>query len=179
MVCSNTEPWIRFAFNNFVPSLVALINITNVNNQMATSPRLMKRLTHPFGYMAALEANQEYLLELNQVFSPTNISYTGTFYGIPPNEYIIIKHRLSQKPDRVSFSNSLLIGNESTLPLSNSVNRNGDWYFDNETNILSYIISNNYPITPMLDVPVSFNAYKCRYISLSSFLYLKIELNFL
>ncbi len=163
IVCSDTQEWVRFAFNNFVPDYVALINITNVNNQMATSPRLRKRLTHPFGYMTALEANQEYLLELDQAFAPTNISYTGTFYGIYPGDYLIIKHRLSEKPDRVYFSNSFLIGNESSFPLNYS-NVNGDWFFDNDTSILSYILSNKYPIRPFLDLPIQFSAFKCRYV---------------
>jgi hypothetical protein len=48
MVCSKTNGWIRFSFNNMIPESVALINVT-LNNYMATIPRLMKRLTHPFG----------------------------------------------------------------------------------------------------------------------------------
>jgi hypothetical protein len=35
-----------------LPDFVDLINVTNSNNQMATGPRLRKRLTHPFGIYA-------------------------------------------------------------------------------------------------------------------------------
>jgi hypothetical protein len=49
LTCSNPNGWIRFAFNNMNPNYVAIINITNVNNVMASIPRLKKRLTHPFG----------------------------------------------------------------------------------------------------------------------------------
>lgn len=49
MVCTKTNGWIRFSFNKMIPEFVALINITDVDNNMATVPRLMKRLTHPFG----------------------------------------------------------------------------------------------------------------------------------
>ncbi len=49
MVCKKTNGWIRFSFNNMIPEFVALVNVTNVNNNMATIPRLRKRLTHPFG----------------------------------------------------------------------------------------------------------------------------------
>jgi hypothetical protein len=47
--CSNPNGWIRFAFNNMNPNLVPLINITNLDNVMASIPRLRKRLTHTFG----------------------------------------------------------------------------------------------------------------------------------
>jgi hypothetical protein len=144
------------------PEFVALINITNVQNNMATSPRLRKRLTHGFGYMAALEANQEYFFALDESFAPTNISYSASFYEFHPDEYLIIKHRLAKKPDQVTYGSNLFTGAEVTTPLSKN-NSDGDWYWDESTSILSYFLSNNRKQKPYLDLPISFSAIKCRY----------------
>ena len=111
--------------------------------------------------MANLELNKEYLLELDQVIAQTNTSYTGAFYDIQPGKYLILKHRLSQKPDRVEFGNNMFSCMESELPL-NASNNNGDFYWDNSTFILSYIIKNK-NINALTDYDVSFSAYKCRY----------------
>jgi hypothetical protein len=111
--------------------------------------------------MADLELNNEYLIELDEVFSPTNISFTGAFYDISPNKFLILKHRLSQKPDRVEFGNSLSSAAESNSPLNSSSN-NGDWYWNNATFIFSYIIK-NININPATDYAISLNVYKCRY----------------
>ena len=112
--------------------------------------------------MANLELNKEYLLELDQVITQTNTSYSGTFYDIPPGKYLILKHRLSQKPDRVEFGNKMFSCMESESPL-NASNNNGDYYWDNSTFILSYIVKNK-NINPLTDYDVNFSAHKCRYV---------------
>ncbi len=160
--CSNSKGWIRFAFNHLVPESVVLINLTNKDNQMSPIPNLAKRLTHKHGFMVALEANQEYLFQLDQAEYPTNISYEGAFYSILPNQFIIIKHKMLKKPDRVKFGNGL-IAKESLTSLS-TANQNGEWFWDDGASTLSYIFYNKAPKYPFLDVSVSFSAIKCRYV---------------
>jgi hypothetical protein len=59
VACSaQTLTWIRFAFNNLNLNLVLKANITNTLGQMVTSNKRAKRLTHPQGFMYALEARQ-------------------------------------------------------------------------------------------------------------------------
>lgn len=158
-VCVNTNGWIRFAFNNLKPDLAILANFSN-NNQMATIPKLAKRLTHLKGFMAALEANKEYLFEFDQALYPTNISYTAGFYNVEANKYVIIKHRMSKKPDRVLFG---ALAASETLTALTSSSKTGEWYWDNSTLTLSYIISNSEGLQPFNDYTISFDAYKCRY----------------
>jgi hypothetical protein len=92
-----------------------LTNVTNSKNEMATIPKLKKRLTHPFGYMIALEANQEYLFTFDEALYPTNVSYSGGLWGILPNDYLIFKHQLGRKPDMVDFGNALVVSEESLV----------------------------------------------------------------
>ena len=84
----------------------------------------------------------------------------ATFYGLLPNDYVILKFPLNEKPDQVSFiMNSPL--SESYLPLS-ADNNNGDWYWDNETYVLSFIIINKPAQLPFADYPVLIDVFKCR-----------------
>jgi len=161
IACANTNGWIRFAFNEMDPNYVLFINYTNTNDQMATIPRLRKRLTHPFGYMAALDSNQEYYFIFDQAEYPTNISYTAAFYSILPNKYLLVKHQMLRKPDLVSFGNGLS-GIESLLPLT-PTSPKFSWHWNNDTSILTYMINNLERRQPFLDISVGFKALKCRY----------------
>lgn len=127
---------------------------------MATIPKLAKRLTHLKGFMAAMEANQDYLVEYDEALYPTNVSYDSVLYNIEPNNYIIIKHRLSHKPDKVYFGATLQ--NESSIPLDSKSN-SGDWHWSNDSQILSYVISNMAGQKPFIDYEVNLKAFKCRY----------------
>lgn len=114
--CSNTNDWIRMAYNNLSPQFVVLTNVTNVDTEMVTIPMLKKRLTHPMGFMIALEAKQEYVFLYDEALFPTNVSYSVGFWSFKPNDFIVIKHRLSRKPDRVDFGSSVsFTGQESIV----------------------------------------------------------------
>ena len=130
--CSNTQGWIRFAFSDLNPELVKLVNISDYKNQWVSVPFRGKRLTHKPGFMVALDANQVYTMVLNQADHPTNISYKGAYYNFKPGQYIIMQHILRKRPDRVEFSNSIMTGSESLIPLT-SISLPGSWYWDNDT----------------------------------------------
>ncbi|CAF0756351.1 unnamed protein product [Brachionus calyciflorus] len=161
-VCRSTD-WIRFAYNGLISSIYKdNSNATNLNNSTVSIPYLAKRLTHPKGYMIALEANQWYTFEYTNALYPVNLTYTGTFYNLYPNQYVIIKHKMLRKPDRVTFGD--MTSTESFRTLDSNSNK-GDWHWNNDTSTLSYIVSNKENRRPYLDVRVVFNAYKCRYVN--------------
>lgn len=109
----------------------------------------------------ALEANQSYTLQYAQIDRPTNISFNGTFYGLKPNDYLIIKFLLSQIPDIVKFDLATQL-TQAYYPLT-YLNDNGDWYWDNDTFELSFIVTNKLNIVPFVDYSILFSAVKCRY----------------
>lgn len=127
---------------------------------MASIPFLKQRLTHHNGFMTALQSNQTYTLVYDHAERPINTSFTGTFYGLLPNDYLIMNQQLNGEPDVVElFGQS---ANLSEFPLSYS-NRNGDYYWDNNTFTLSYILINDINRAPFIDYVVNLNVYKCRY----------------
>ena len=168
--CSNTQGWIRFAYDNLNPNLVMISNITNSKNQTVISPKKGKRLTYKEngGFMLALDANQVYTMILDQALYPTNISYDGAYWQLKPGQYIIMQHVMHKKPDRVTYNNryqaNTLVSTEVVMPLTSS-SLSGSWHWENSTKTLSYIISNNNNVLPFLDVPISFSAYVCRWVN--------------
>ena len=101
--CQNTNNWIRFSFSGLNPYAL-LTNVTNQAGQMVSIPYLINRLTHTYGFMIALEANQEYSFVFNQARYPSTVSYSGVFYGVALNDYVIIKHEMSRRPDKITIS---------------------------------------------------------------------------
>lgn len=95
------------AYNYLHPEFAILTNVTNEDSEMVTIPLLKKRLTHTVGFMIALEAKQEYLFVYDEALFPTNVSYNVGFWSFKPNDYLIIKHQLSRKPDRVDFGRAV------------------------------------------------------------------------
>lgn len=75
-----------------------------------------------------------------------------------PGDYIVINHTLATKPDIVKFYTTPL--SQSLDPLTAN-NNFGDWYWDNDTYTVSYIIINKQSI--LADFAINLNIYKCRY----------------
>ena len=55
-----------------------------------------------------------------------------------PGDYLIINHDVSYIPDRVYITSSTVLAAMSAVPLTAASN-NGEWYYDNNTFIFSYI----------------------------------------
>lgn len=138
LVCSDSRSMIRFSFNNYQPSAAEIISVTNSAGKTVTSNKLKKRLTHPFGFMMVLEANEVYNMSFVNNERPTNMSYQGGYYNLGPNEWLIIKHPLQTKPDQVKVSAGSALATEF-LSINES-NAHSDWSWDENTNTLSYMI---------------------------------------
>ena len=108
------------------------------------------------------------------------MSYIGAAYSLAPGDYLIIRHNVAYMPDLVyTISGSTLVTQSSTALTSAS--NNGDWYYDNSTNLFTYIgnkifwisllilfftinlVKNPSTNTNTMDVPINLNVIKCRY----------------
>ncbi|KAK2830693.1 hypothetical protein Q5P01_018624 [Channa striata] len=161
-VCSHNVTFHRLAFSN--PSPYSLNwKAVMLTNSYGTSvvPRLQS------SWMALVPSRQTYNWYFDKADYLTDISYTATFYGFKPNQYVIINHNFTQRIDRVHV---LDYREASSAPL-NSTSNNGDWYFDNSTNNLYYIVSGSMNQRrrrdsvdrSMIDITTYFWAYRCQY----------------
>ncbi|XP_035665204.1 fibrocystin-L-like [Branchiostoma floridae] len=161
-VCSNpTVKPRRFAFNNARPSALDARDAIFENQHGSTSsPWADKRMTHKKGWMVDLPVGESYNFywedsgHLN-----ANISYTGTFYEMEEDEWIIMRHELNQAPDRFS-----IVDDREGLdsPINPDVDNNGDWYFDDSVSphVFSYLIKGE---VGGVDIDVNLNVYRCVY----------------
>ncbi|CAF3664415.1 unnamed protein product [Rotaria sordida] len=161
---SSLGTWIRFAFNKATLGQNGeYLNVYDQFNHYTIVLNLAKRLTHPMGYMMTLLAKNIYLFQFQNANSSVNLSYSGIAYGLEPGDYLIICHKIDYKPDIVYTISSSLVFSQSNTPLNDSTSNNGDWYYNTNTSIFSYIVRNPSSNTVSIDVSISLNIIKCRY----------------
>ncbi|CAF1377186.1 unnamed protein product, partial [Adineta steineri] len=156
--------FLRFSFNQAnLDQNGETLFIYDSSNHVTNVPSLQKRLTHPNGYMMVLQSKQTYTFEFENENSTTNLSYTGVVYSLSPGDYLIIQQKMDYMPDQVNTISSSSMVTQSSTPLSGLTSNNGDWYYDNDTSLFSYIVKN--PSTNVLqtDVSLYLSAIKCRY----------------
>ncbi|XP_066530272.1 fibrocystin-L-like [Hoplias malabaricus] len=168
-VCDNTTSFHRLAFNNPSPSSLLSKDVI-LTNSYGTSvvPFAEKLITHTFGWMALLPADQTYNWYFRGASQITNISYSAIFYGYKPQDYVIVNHNLTQSPDRFHIVDDR---NGSSVPLDPSVNINGDWYFNKSSDNLFYMVSGRTSLSrtrrsvdrSTADISVGFSVFNCFY----------------
>ncbi len=158
MVCP-TASYIRVAMTNRPNEPIFVTDERNNTNLGIVS---CIRLTRQ-GNMMVLEAKHTYTLSYYVVDRTTanDIGYASEWYGFYPGDYLIMQHPLSgNKPDRVYILNGAL-ATESNSSVSPTTSENGDWYWDNSTNTLQFIVINKE--TTVQDYRVMFRAEICKY----------------
>lgn len=140
--------------------------ITDIRSYTTSSPFTCFRLTQQ-GVMFNLEVNSTYTLvhysnpKLTKV---TEIGYVGFVFGLKPYDYLIINHPVAgRKPDKVYLIAGSL-STESLTPLDPQKNKNGDWYWYNDTKTLSFILKNGDPNSiPSIDLNLNLAPIFCLY----------------
>ncbi|XP_076825620.1 fibrocystin-L-like isoform X2 [Clavelina lepadiformis] len=175
-ICTGGKRFHRFALNNPVPGSLLGKDMVFVNDHgNATSNFMKKRLTHAPGWMALLPSKEEILIYFKDGEQFTNITYNSKIYDLMENDYVIIKHKLTQTPDVIQINEQ---GNTSvgdTSPLTAS-SQNLDWHFAVDTKELSIMVSgrresssrkrrSSLGVTGDIysHVPVSPTIYRCYY----------------
>lgn len=120
---------------------------------------MLDKFLQPDSFMITLEPNQEYLLEFDAYSTLVNLSYESVIYNLAYNDYIIIKHKLSKKPDYIE---SRFLFKETLTPL-NSSSTSFDWYWNENDNLFSFIIANREIITSSFDVYLNLKTVMCFY----------------
>ncbi|XP_062385127.1 fibrocystin-L-like [Sardina pilchardus] len=169
VICDPSVRFHRLAFNHPKPtSLEGNFAVLSNNFGASMVPYMKKRMTHKLGWMAMLPSGQTYNWYFNTLEQLTNITYDATFYGFKHDEFIIINHNMTQSPDSFYIVDKR---NGSDAPLTNAANVNGDWYFNENTNNLYYLISGKDSLSSRrrrssvdpqgLDRDVDFKVFNC------------------
>ncbi|OCT77100.1 fibrocystin-L [Xenopus laevis] len=138
-VCNSTVRFHRLAFNNPTPpSLLGKDVILSNTFGVSIVPFLAKRLTHKPGWMALLPSTATYTWYFRDAAFITNITYQSMFYGFKNPDYVIMSHNLTQRPDMFTIVDTR---NGSQQQVAYDANNNGDWYFNDNTTTLYYIVS--------------------------------------
>uniref|UniRef100_A0A673FZ74 Fibrocystin-L-like n=1 Tax=Sinocyclocheilus rhinocerous TaxID=307959 RepID=A0A673FZ74_9TELE len=170
-VCDNTINFHRMVVANpSPPSLQSKDAILTNSYGTCVLPFLQTLVTHTFGWMAMLPTGQTYNWYFDGASQITNISYNGMVYGFRPENYIIINHKLTQRPDRFHIIDDR---NGSSQPLNPTANVNGDWYFNQTYKDLYYMVSGRDRVTSRrkrnsvdrsaVDRWLDFRVYQCYY----------------
>ncbi|XP_041664378.1 fibrocystin-L-like [Cheilinus undulatus] len=168
-VCDHTVSFIRLGANNPSPSSLSAHDILLQNKfGISTVPYAEKRLTHKKGWMALLPSRNTYLWNFKDSNQITNISYASTYYSFGQNDYVIMEHNLTQSPDKFHIMDDR---NGSESALSFDKNQSGDWYWDESSKTVSYILSGktsnrrrrSSADRSMKDFDVNFKVYRCFY----------------
>ncbi len=163
-VCANRNTMVRFSFNGHNPKAALMLNVADSAGYAVQVPLLKKRLTHPFGFMIALQARNSYRMYFEGAERVTNMSYFGAFWNLAAGDYIIVRHPLTNKPDQMSVNYQMQpLCQESPTPLNPLVNNQCDWYWDNSTFEIHYLIKN--ANSAAIDKQVHFNVLRCKYVN--------------
>ncbi|XP_006825958.1 fibrocystin-L-like [Saccoglossus kowalevskii] len=162
VVCDNTVKLHRFSFNHAASSLQYKDVIFTLDNSLGSSivPYEQMRLTHSEGWMITLVDGKNYNMVWEDAEQLTNISYVGTLYNMEPTDYVTISHSVAQTPDRFSILGHMADTTEEMVTYDD--NDNGDFYFDNATHSVSYLLSGKGE-SEEVNRDVTFNVYRCLY----------------
>ncbi|RXN34425.1 fibrocystin-L isoform X1 [Labeo rohita] len=172
-VCDNTINFHRMVVVNAAPpSLQSKDAILTNSYGTCVLPFLEKLVTHSMGWMAMVPTGQTYNWYFNGASQITNISYNGMVYGFRPENYIIINHNLTQAPDLFRIIDNR---NGSSQPLNPTANVNGDWYFNQTSKDLYYMVSGRDRVNSrrkrnsvdrsVVDRSLDFKVYQCYYLN--------------
>ncbi|XP_035687262.1 fibrocystin-L-like [Branchiostoma floridae] len=108
-------------------------------------------------WMATFQSGTEVNLFYENADHITNISYSGVYYQLTEDQYVIVSHNLTQSPDKFA----IIPGDDrdpSPNPLTYEDNEHGDYYFDDSTRTFSYLISGKTSVAARKkrDLPTSF-----------------------
>ncbi|XP_071488092.1 fibrocystin-L-like [Diadema antillarum] len=160
-VCDDTVKLHRMAFNQAAPSSLQYKNTLLTNSYGTTVvPWRQKRLTHPEGWMLTLVEDETYNFYFENVDHVTNISYVARFDEFDDGDYVIMNHNFTQSPDAFALTGQVTenVGRMVTY----DDDENADWYFNNATNNLYYLISGKGQ-SSLVDRSVDLDVYRCYY----------------
>ena len=137
-ICDNTVELHRMAFNGALPNSLNYKNAMFMNSHgTSVVPYHKKRITHPTGWMLTLIKGETYTFFFENADHITNITYNARFDDFGDGDFVLLKHNLTQEPDRVVITGTITEPSAAVPTYAN--NKHGDWYYDSAQKELIYI----------------------------------------
>lgn len=144
-ICDSSIKFSRMAWNHILPSALdfaAVIATTQYGND--SLPWRKKDITHKAGWNGLFPQNESVNLEWEDFTQMTNISYDLSAYSLDSDgDFMLISHTFNQRPDKIGIVPGAepVFTNESLMSLPDDTSVNGEYYFDNDTLQITYILS--------------------------------------
>ncbi|XP_066271366.1 fibrocystin-L-like [Branchiostoma lanceolatum] len=171
-VCDPSIDFVRFSWTDAVPASLPGKNVimsSSLGWGSDVIPFRAKRVSFMNAWMALFQVGSQVDLFFENVDHVTNISYSGVFYDLAEEHYVMVSHNLTQSPDKFQIEPGV-DRDPSSTPLTYEDNENGDYYFDDSTTTLTYLISGktsspsrkkrNVP-TSYVNRPMHLKVYRC------------------
>ncbi|TRY58761.1 hypothetical protein DNTS_034591 [Danionella cerebrum] len=170
-ICDNTINFHRMVISYYFNPFSFWGQDVNLTSPYGSTllPFLQSMVTHYWGWMAMIPTGQRYNLNFRGASQITTMAYTAMFYSFRPENYVIINHNLFQSPDRIFIIDSR---NGSSEPLNSSVNVHGDWYLNDTSHSLEYMVSGRNHLNSrrrrsvdrsVIDRNMNINLFQCYY----------------
>ena len=141
-ICDKTVKLHKFGLNNTSHDSLMGTEMT-VRNQFGsfTFPWRDLRVTHRRGWIGMILDGYEHTYEFNGFDALSNLTYEAAFQGFQEDDYAMMKRRFTDKIGEVKMGNHLHTGERSSTILSGEKNRNFDYFVDNDTGDVSFMVS--------------------------------------
>ena len=146
-VCDDQVSFSRIAFNKPKPDslLYNPVIVTTVHGNDSLIWR-KKDITHKAGWNGLFPQQTVLQLEWQNHTEMTNITYELSTWQLDDvDKYVLIKHDFNQEPDGVGIlpGQSAMFINQSLASVPDETAFNGEFYWENGTYSLTYILSGN------------------------------------
>ncbi|KAK3107254.1 hypothetical protein FSP39_010348 [Pinctada imbricata] len=164
----------RWAVNSINPPALEAKNLIAKNSHGTdVAPFAEKRITHSNGWVINLIDGETYNVTWENAERVTNISYDSTAYSFDTADYVFINHVMKQEPDQFYPNGEDQPRNKSDNALTYANNKNGDWWYDDSLDSISFMVSGKKSrrrkrgsgAMPVYDedIGLAMQAFKCYY----------------
>nr|XP_039261251.1 fibrocystin-L-like [Styela clava] len=141
-LCDWTVDFHRFAMNNVAPSSLEYQDFICENQYGTTfSTYQKKRLTHKFGWMLLLRSRETYKCWFEYGEHISNLTYNAGIYDFNHGDYLIMKHPVNQKPDKITMHDNDDRTMEEMEKLT-AASSHLAWYYSAEDKMVEYMVKN-------------------------------------
>ena len=169
LVCDSTQKFHVVGLNKYAPSSLQFNDLVFHNEFGSARAPWRKKPPYKDGWAGVLPEDTTNFFFWHTMDHITNITYKlGAFQMSSEDDYLLLGHNFTQSPDVFTFNGESANSSQSLLaPPTLETAGNTDWYWQNDTQELTYMLSNKDKtrggMPNELYREVTFRVYRCLY----------------